>query len=191
MEIVLNYSDKSFVVNGDTKPFKTELMSLGGRYNPSLRGGPGFVFPNKKENEVKEFIGNNSESKEILSSDKQLVKSNSSKKIPFTQRLKVPVPKISLPSTPVQLNYPNRFVGGDGLNYQIIIQTSPLPLLDQKVILKTVDDSYNYIVSKINEGSIVNDIMIKHETSEAISRAVIINGEWQIFGMFDAHELIF
>ena len=168
MEIVLEYTDKSFVVNGDTKPFKENLMALGGRYNPRLKGGPGFVFSNNKINDVKDFINNSS--------------------VPISDSK---IPNTKLTPTPSKINYPNRFVGGDGNNYQIIIHTCPLPALDQKVTLKTLDNSYEYNVYKINSEAIVNDIDLIHHTSSAISRAVIINGEWKIFGMIEDHELIF
>jgi hypothetical protein len=57
MSIVLQpYSDKSIVVRGDTKPIKDELMKLGGKWNPSLSGGPGWIFSSKYNDQVKNII---------------------------------------------------------------------------------------------------------------------------------------
>jgi hypothetical protein len=53
------YTEKSITVNGsDTKKdeVKKALMDLGGKYNPNLRTGPGWIFPKKSEPKVKEFI---------------------------------------------------------------------------------------------------------------------------------------
>ena len=36
MDIIHDYTDKSFVITGDTKPHANFLKSLGGRYNPHL-----------------------------------------------------------------------------------------------------------------------------------------------------------
>lgn len=43
---ILPYSDKSFVVVGDTKRIKDELKKLGGRFNSHLTCGCGWVFKN-------------------------------------------------------------------------------------------------------------------------------------------------
>jgi hypothetical protein len=51
------YSPKSFVVRGNTKPFKEELKKLKGRYNPHLKnGGPGWIFSNKRQDEFRTAI---------------------------------------------------------------------------------------------------------------------------------------
>lgn len=42
------YSGKSVAVYGDTRKFKEILKELGGRFNPYLKGGPGWIFPKRK-----------------------------------------------------------------------------------------------------------------------------------------------
>jgi len=49
---ILAYSNKSFVVRGDTKPMKKELKEAGGRWNPNLKGGAGWIFGNKRKEQV-------------------------------------------------------------------------------------------------------------------------------------------
>lgn len=54
--IIEPYSDKSFVVRGNTKAHKEQLMALHGRYNRNLNGGPGYIFSNKRIKDVEEYI---------------------------------------------------------------------------------------------------------------------------------------
>lgn len=50
------YTDRSIVVNGETRKYKEDLKKLGGKYNGNLKNGPGWVFPKSAENSVKTFI---------------------------------------------------------------------------------------------------------------------------------------
>lgn len=53
------YSDKSFVVRGDTKHYKEQLSAMCGRYNPNLKGGEGWVFSTtRRKEEVTEWLDN-------------------------------------------------------------------------------------------------------------------------------------
>ena len=53
---IQNYSDKSFVVYGDTKEFKEVLKKLGGKWNRNLSGGPGWIFPNNYRDDVNKWF---------------------------------------------------------------------------------------------------------------------------------------
>jgi len=48
----IDYSEKAFAVVGDTKSIKDLLKSLGGRFNPRLSCGAGWIFSKKKREEV-------------------------------------------------------------------------------------------------------------------------------------------
>lgn len=50
---IIDYSEKAFAIVGETKEIKDTLKSLGGRYNPHLTCGAGWIFSKKKEQEVK------------------------------------------------------------------------------------------------------------------------------------------
>lgn len=56
MQVVPNYSDKSFAVYGNTQPYEDTLRALGGRSNRNLRDGPGWIFSNTKYEPVVQFI---------------------------------------------------------------------------------------------------------------------------------------
>jgi len=53
---IVEYSEKSFAVIGDTKPIKDTLKDLGGRFNFRLTCGAGWIFPNSKLEEVQNFL---------------------------------------------------------------------------------------------------------------------------------------
>lgn len=52
------YSEKSFVLRGNTKIYKENIKKLGGKWNPSLKDGPGWIFSMKKVKDVSEFFEN-------------------------------------------------------------------------------------------------------------------------------------
>lgn len=47
-----SYSEKAYVVRGDTRPHSEQLKALGGRFNPRLKGGPGWIFSKKRSGEA-------------------------------------------------------------------------------------------------------------------------------------------
>ena len=52
-----NYTEKSFVVLGDTKPHKDNIKKLGGKWNSRLRDNKmGWIFPMSKKESVEEYI---------------------------------------------------------------------------------------------------------------------------------------
>lgn len=61
--VIVDYSDKAIAVFGDTKPIKTELSALGGRFNSRLthegEKKAGWIFQKTKEAQVRELIGKN------------------------------------------------------------------------------------------------------------------------------------
>lgn len=59
-----NYSDKSFVVRGETKPHKDKLKELQGKWNGNLTGGGGWIFSNKHREAVEKFVNGTEENEE-------------------------------------------------------------------------------------------------------------------------------
>jgi hypothetical protein len=99
----------------------------------------------------------------------------------------------SLPSTNTVVNYPNRFIAADNLSYQIIVQTCVLPHVNQKVTVNHTSGSFDSTVTNINDGSSINDILLTYQEDDTTkqTRAVIIDGKWQIHLLAVDHELIF
>lgn len=54
---IVDYSDRSFAVIGETKPIKQILSSLGGKFNYGLKCGPGWIFPKTRMETVKKELG--------------------------------------------------------------------------------------------------------------------------------------
>lgn len=53
---IIDYSEKSFAVIGDTKPIKGLLSDLGGSFNARLKCGAGWIFSKTKLNTVKQTL---------------------------------------------------------------------------------------------------------------------------------------
>jgi len=53
---IIDYSEKSFVVIGETKPLKEDLKYLGGCFNFRLTYGAGWIFPMSKKEKVLSFL---------------------------------------------------------------------------------------------------------------------------------------
>lgn len=85
---VESYSEKSFVVRGDdTKLFIEQFKSMNGKYNPNLKGSPGWIFSNKQKDKVSKFLENIGKDEEPINTpsvpdDKSSKKAN---KIPDTK----------------------------------------------------------------------------------------------------------
>jgi hypothetical protein len=70
---IIDYTERSFAVIGeDTKLYKEQLKTLGGRYNASLKCGAGWIFSKKALDSVQDFV--DSKQPSILSeSEKKVV----------------------------------------------------------------------------------------------------------------------
>jgi hypothetical protein len=53
---IKDYSDKAIAVYGQTKEHKDALKEMGGRFNPRLKDGAGWVFSKSKADAVKAYI---------------------------------------------------------------------------------------------------------------------------------------
>ena len=51
-----DYTDKSFVVFGETKNYKDALKELGGKYNSNLKVGPGWIFSKANREKVENWF---------------------------------------------------------------------------------------------------------------------------------------
>lgn len=53
----IDYSPKAFAIIGETKPIKAQLKKLGGRFNPRLKCGAGWIFSKRNAKEVATALG--------------------------------------------------------------------------------------------------------------------------------------
>lgn len=54
---IIDYSEKAIAVVGDTREIKDQLKALGGRFNPRLTCGAGWVFSKSKRDAVEAMLG--------------------------------------------------------------------------------------------------------------------------------------
>ena len=54
-----DYTDKSFVLLGNTRQYKEDIKKMGGKFNQNLRDNKiGWIFPMGKKSEVEDYIQN-------------------------------------------------------------------------------------------------------------------------------------
>lgn len=53
---IIDYSEKALAVTGETKPIADKLKALGGRFNPRLSCGAGWIFSKRKEDELRQLL---------------------------------------------------------------------------------------------------------------------------------------
>lgn len=95
-----NYSDKSFVVRGETKPHKDKLKELQGKWNSNLTGGGGWIFSNKHREAVNKYLNSLTENPVEETPTETKI---SSKSKPVIKTVAHPAVKIaSIPSHPSQ-----------------------------------------------------------------------------------------
>ena len=75
------YSDKSFVVNGSTIDYKNKLKDLGGKWNPYLKTGPGWIFSNKRKSSVQDWMNNIEKDELVVSPPQKRRKLNNIKEV--------------------------------------------------------------------------------------------------------------
>lgn len=52
---ITDYTEKSFVIRGNTTPYKEVLKNFGGKWNDRLRDGEGWIFPMTKKSELEQW----------------------------------------------------------------------------------------------------------------------------------------
>lgn len=53
---IINYSEKAIAIVGDTISIKDKLKEIGGRYNPRLTCGAGWIFPKSKKEQLNKIL---------------------------------------------------------------------------------------------------------------------------------------
>ena len=171
--VVLPYKN-SIAVFGDTKPWKENIKSMGGKFNGYLRpSGPdgpkeaGWVLPKDKEQELREFVED----------------ANSGN-----------IKRMS-PSTAASGAGPRaRLATGQRLQYQKITYNVPLPYVGQGVTLTIPDDSESMlsVVGITNDrGNGIIDICTLEDAEGVSYTGAVVSGVWEILDFCKDHTLTF
>lgn len=169
---IIEYSEKSFVVFGsDTKTYREQLKSLGGRFNGHLKerenfpGGPAWIFPNKHYDNVKDFVesvkSGNFQTGEIPTNEEQ---------------------GAMLPSVIEPIQNQNK--------YQMIKWKVFKPKESMTVTIKSQGKTIDAKIKSIEtHNDIVDTVYIS--VNNGTSKLVICNGQWQVWGYMTKHKIRF
>jgi len=175
-----DYSEKAFIVYGETKPYKDAFKKMGGKFNKYLKveSGedkvPGWVFSRKFQEEVTEFVLNINSGKlpEEMKSDLPSVTNN--------------LPTVSVPRNLGNYQWVNFKVFRPKEGQRVTLTT------EEKVSGKTMRSSIEGKVLKVeSHNDIVDTVYIKFDEKDSSSLGVICRSKWQIFGYFKDHSLYF
>lgn len=98
MEVV-EYSEKSVAVFGDTKTYKEELKKLGGKFNNRLTRNEnveaGWIFSKKAEKDVRKFVSEHKLSSSVTTSRSETAKEAEKKEKTTYDKIVEMLPKLS------------------------------------------------------------------------------------------------
>ena len=122
-----NYTEKSFVVLGDTRPHKENIKKLGGKWNSRLRDNKmGWIFPMSKRDSVEKYINTFKKTGDIPE-----IKESQTKMVSMSQKdLENILKRLEQLEQEVK-ELKNKDIGGD-------VQNKPV----RRRLLKTFDSKY-------------------------------------------------
>jgi len=165
MQVKENYTEKSFAVYGDTKPFRTNLKDLGGRFKKYLKidgeTAAGWIFSKQNQEPVMEFI---------------LSANSGETNFHMTNTNTDGLPTITKPSNVSKYQY---------VKYKVY-----RPSENQKVSLKVDRTTKEGLVTKTEtHNDVVDTVYIDFDGQTSL--AMICNGKWTIFGYNVPHFIFF
>lgn len=173
---VEEYSEKSLVVRGDgVKDYDLTLREINGKPNPRLKGGYGYIFSKRNEDKIHSVIS------EINSGQRSPDDPNAIEQAKTRRKQEYQV-RQEMATAP-----------DDGM--QTLVYKVHRPREKQTAVISMNSGaSYNYtVVSLSGRAGNVDTVTMSSQndpTSPQI-RAVVCNGDWQIWGMNDPHTISF
>ena len=165
-----SYTDKSFVVYGDTKKYKDSLKNLGGKFNKNLKLGestlPGWIYSKKNLEKVMEFVQKVNSGEEV----------GVSSELPSSSSSSTSLPTVTVPQS--------------NNSYQFVKFKIYKPSQGQHVNLKVDGKVIEGRVVKVEtHNDIVDTVYIDFDGKTSV--AMICGQNWKIFGYNVAHNLFF
>lgn len=180
--VVVAYG-KGLAVFGDTKPWKENLKSMGGKYNGSLKPYgqdsppvPGWIFGKAKEDELNQFV--------------QQALSGQIQPTPFTGYASGNYAGRN--QAPAQTGARTRVAAGPSAKFQTIIYKNiALPYVGQGVTLTIPGDSERMLeVTEVyNNGNMIDVIALRD--GDATVTGAVTAGRWEIIDFGAEHTLTF
>lgn len=173
------YSNKSFVVRGDTKPYKDILMEYKGKWNPNLDGGGGFIFSNTQLDTVQTIIASINSGR--IPTVPVAIKNNYNRSSPLVVHPVSQLPGFQAPTNLLPIVEKT----------QTLSYTVDKPIVGNKVIIEINNNHLETIIHQVFVG---NDKMIlnfNNEGHEMLVEAGVYAGEWKIPSDQRPHKIIF
>lgn len=182
---IQGYTDKSFVVRGDSKPYK-EYFKGKGRWNSRLQGGEGWIFSYGKDNATYNEIY-------------YVVQDINSGKLPPIEvpprSSVVPPMNMQLPGAPRPIMNVTRapMTASVPCGYQTVSWVVRLPVVNDNVIIVSEENRYKCIISEVHVHNGMTDVATIRSVDDDnfIANIVIINGEWQVHNLVGNHTIEF
>lgn len=168
------YSDKSFVVRGDSRAYKDILMNNYGKFNPNLGGSPGYIFSLKHLEGITDIVN-----------DINSGKINPSNQVKVYAKKNETVAMIStVPTVPTASTAPSK--------NQTLIYNVHKPTAGETVIVDYGNEKVGMTVEYVNNTS---DIVHLRSNSNLIAsnslEAGVYSGKWQIKSEIRQHTIFF
>ena len=106
-----------------------------------------------------------------------------------TQVAQPAAPEANAPPQPQTVAFPNLFIGGDGLAYQVIVYVAPVPVVGKGVTLRAGDDVADYVITATSQSAPYDTAVMTHEDEH--ENLALVAGQWQVVGRADQHTLTF
>jgi hypothetical protein len=225
------YYKEGIAVFGNTKPWKENLKAIGGSFNGNLEGRAGWIFRKSDEPTVMQLIANaNAGAIQPMTAapprvgavpvaQPQMVPMGLAQPAltpaaamtrltiaqPQAARVPVPAPAPVVQASLLTLGFPTAAKTRDGLVYQIVMYTVPMPTVGQRITLRVGEAELPYAVSDIVAAAppapiteaLIRQVLPPQRGLEEVipepqtSRIVIAEGVWQVQGLHDAHTVTF
>jgi hypothetical protein len=191
--VIVPYTDRSFILTGDTKAYVENLKKMNGKWGPNkwtdkTTGArfSGWMFGNGRLEEVQAFIeGVNKGTVQPLA--------------PEGKTLKAPAQAVVMPSiAALNLNTP---ISGVSPDYQTVTYSVKRPIVGSPVNitigtgtdLTIMTHKIAHVVSSHND-NILDIVYISVSGAiepSKVSLLKIVNGDWQVVGLLQEHRVVF
>jgi hypothetical protein len=204
------YQNNKILIQGNTKRWKENLKDLGCRYVahlPEYNNTAGWTCTLNLQEAVMQFIANANaglvQPKAWVPKDQPVTAGvpaplvgrdatppamNPGDALALLRQAQ-PTPAAVLPAAPQTLTFPNLFVGGDGLTYQVVVYVAALPVVGKGVTLRIGDTVSDYVITAISHSAPYDTAVITHE--EEHKNLTVVAGRWQVVGLADTHSVTF
>ena len=198
--IVEDYSLKAFKIHGPgANDYSGQIRAMGGKWNRYLRGGPGYIISKRHEGEINALLDRIKRGEETPQPY-----------VPGARTMPTLVPTAGTVSSSHLISGVPRQQPLAGLASPELLQPRTVPTItdkmqtvtwrvikpqkDQMINIQIGDSKYPYQIRSVHEhGGIIDEAYISPtgKPDADMSKLVITNGKWQVFGFAQEHEVAF